>query len=73
VAELLDDEHLSQLICSLENSLWFPDDDEDQEKAGSLRAGGPKTRSIEEKLMTCEGAYRKLSAIIPGSSLSLSP
>ncbi|KAA1137982.1 Intermediate filament protein, variant 2 [Puccinia graminis f. sp. tritici] len=68
VAELLDDEHLSQLICSLENSLWFPEDDDDQEKAGSLRAGGPKTRSIEEKLMTCEGAYRKLSAIIPVSS-----
>jgi len=70
VAEVLDDEHLSQLIGSLESALWFPDDLADSTQAGQLRPR-PPGRSIEEKLMTCDGAYRKLSAIIPDYAASI--
>ncbi|PLW17792.1 hypothetical protein PCANC_11967, partial [Puccinia coronata f. sp. avenae] len=52
------------------SALWFPDDLADPTQAGRLRPR-PPGRSIEEKLMTCDGAYRKLSAIIPDYAASI--
>ncbi|KAI7944814.1 hypothetical protein MJO28_010509 [Puccinia striiformis f. sp. tritici] len=88
ISDFLDDEHLSQLVGSIESALWFPDEEEDSSRvgkdkqketaidnkgvnqAGQLRPK-PKPRSIEERLMTCDGAYRKLSAIIPDYAASI--
>lgn len=72
ISELLEDEQLSQIITNLEQSIWLPDgeDDEGRSQLGELRPK-PAPRSIEEKIITCDGAYRKLSVIIPDYAASI--
>ncbi|KAI9623535.1 hypothetical protein KEM48_009430 [Puccinia striiformis f. sp. tritici PST-130] len=57
-----------------------PDEEEDSSRVGKdkqketaidNKEPKPKPRSIEERLMTCDGAYRKLSAIIPDYAASI--
>ncbi|MBW0460667.1 hypothetical protein O181_000382, partial [Austropuccinia psidii MF-1] len=65
VSESLNDENLSQIICNFEECLWEPND-----KGGELRQPS-NPRSFEEKIITRDGAYRKLSAIIPELAASI--
>ncbi|KAI8447266.1 PXA domain-containing protein [Phakopsora pachyrhizi] len=64
-AELIDDEHISQLVMAIEEILWLPD-----REGGQLRKSN-EPRSFEEKIFTRDGAYRKLSAIIPDLAASI--
>ncbi|KAH9824220.1 PXA domain-containing protein [Melampsora americana] len=66
ISEYLDDEHLSQLIGMLEESLW------ESEKEGGKLKKQPPPRTFEQKIGTRDGAYRKLSAIIPGKRFTYS-
>ncbi|EGG11575.1 uncharacterized protein MELLADRAFT_76707 [Melampsora larici-populina 98AG31] len=65
ISEYLDDEHLSQLIGMLEESLWEP-----ETEGGKLKKP-PPPRTFEQKIGTRDGAYRKLSAIIPDLAASV--
>ncbi|KAG0146919.1 hypothetical protein CROQUDRAFT_62281 [Cronartium quercuum f. sp. fusiforme G11] len=65
VTEYLNDEHLSQLILMLEESLWLPENE-----GGNLKLGLPP-RTFEQKILTRDGAYYKLSAIIPDLAASV--
>lgn len=65
ISEYLDDEHLSQLIGMLEESLWEP-----ETEGGKLKKP-PQPRTFEQKIGTRDGAYRKLSAIIPDLAASV--
>lgn len=67
MSESFDDEHLAQLIGLLETALW------DSDNEGGKLKPPPEIRTFEQKIVTRDGAYRKLSAIIPGGCLRATP